>query len=141
MWDLWWTTWQWDRFICKSFCFLLSVSFHHCSTSICVSSGGWTFGPLTAHFHRDIISVPLAAIKNQWGNNLLCGCLYLRNGFYTCVGFAEARRGHHVVYLGAFRKQSTIITPGTEKINASRKIAAFIEYCTCFMSCYTAQDL
>jgi hypothetical protein len=33
MWDMWWTKWNWDRFFPEYFGFLLSVSFHWCSTN------------------------------------------------------------------------------------------------------------
>jgi hypothetical protein len=32
MWDLWWTEWQWDRFVSEFFGFPLQVSFHRDSS-------------------------------------------------------------------------------------------------------------
>jgi hypothetical protein len=46
MWDLWWKKWHWDRFLFKSFSFLLSVSFHRGSPLLVyhVEDEQWTVG-------------------------------------------------------------------------------------------------
>jgi hypothetical protein len=55
-WNLWWTKRHWDRFFSRVLRFPLSISLHCCSIFTHVSSGWSKMGPLTAQFHRDIIS-------------------------------------------------------------------------------------
>ena len=41
-WDLWWTKWQWDRFVSQHVCFPMSVALHQCPMLrlILLCSGG-----------------------------------------------------------------------------------------------------
>ena len=51
LWDLWWTTWQWDGFVSQYYDFLLSVSFQKCSILIRLSTTNAKFmWQLTASF-------------------------------------------------------------------------------------------
>jgi hypothetical protein len=45
--------------------FPLSLSSHRCTVFIYVSCGGWTVGPLPAHFQRDIVSPHRNSIINN----------------------------------------------------------------------------
>jgi hypothetical protein len=51
MWDLWWTKWNWDRFISEFFCFPLSISFHR-GSPYSYLIWGWTTGLLKAAVQR-----------------------------------------------------------------------------------------
>lgn len=59
MWDLWCTTWHWNRFLSKFFGFCGSVSFHCCSIYTHVLSQSLTMGPLVVTVPQRHSPLPL----------------------------------------------------------------------------------
>jgi hypothetical protein len=78
-------------FAIPSFCFPLSLSFHRCCIFTRVSSGGWTAGPLAAHFHRDIV------LLHRKKKSLLCRAIAQAERLVARPGFAL--RAVHVLFV------------------------------------------
>jgi recombinational DNA repair protein (RecF pathway) len=57
MWDLWWTSWHWDRFSSEYFGFALSISFHRCS----ITRQNEKTDHLSLHLHHKCCTISLKA--------------------------------------------------------------------------------
>jgi hypothetical protein len=103
MWDLWWAKWQWDRFLSEYFAFLLSVSFHRCSTLIrsSINDAIWSWQSTASLSNICKKEIP-ALYRNRW---FITVFVTVRHWFLSRVKLIQPTLSHPI-----FQKSNLILS-------------------------------